>query len=115
MKVKRRVLKGAVSLLAVFLLLSLGLASAFAQTETGQITVKATDTAGAAVAGAKVTVKSQGTSAERTGTTGDDGSVTITSLQSGLYDVTVTGSGFSPFKQTAQVTVGAKLSIEANL
>ena len=41
MKVKRRVLKeAAASLLAVFLLLSLGLGSAFAQSETGQLTVK---------------------------------------------------------------------------
>ena len=66
MKVKRRVLKeAAASLLAVFLLLSLGLASVFAQTETGQITVRATDSNGAAVAGASVTVKAPGTGAER--------------------------------------------------
>ena len=50
MKLKRRVLKEAVaSLLAVFLLLSLGMASAFAQSETGQLTVKAADEKGADV------------------------------------------------------------------
>src|SRR5207247_7769553 len=101
MKVKRRVLKeAAASLLAVFLLLSLGLVSAFAQTETGQITVKATDTSGAALAGASVTVKSTATSAERTATTNEEGIATITNLNPGIYDVTVTGgSGFAPFKQ----------------
>ena len=116
MKVKRRVLKeAAASLLAVFLLLSLGLASAFAQTETGQITVKAADPSGAVVAGATVTVKSVGTGAERTTTTNEEGVATITNLQSGVYDVTVTGSGFAPFKQQAQVTVGARVNIDAAL
>src|SRR5947208_1739782 len=116
MKVKRRVLKeAAASLLAVFLLLSLGLVSAFAQTETGQIVVRATDTTGAAVAGADVSVKSLGTGAERKSTTNEEGTATITNLQPGLYEVTVTGGGFSPFKQTAQVTVGAKLTVEASL
>lgn len=116
MKVKRRVLKeAAASLLAVFLLLSLGLASAFAQTETGRITVKATDTSGAAVAGAAVTVKSVGTGAERKTTTNEEGVATITNLQPGRYEVTVTGSGFAPFTQQADVSVGGSVSVEASL
>jgi len=117
MKVKRRVLKEVVaSLLSVFLLLSLGLVSAFAQTETGQITIKATDPSGAVVAGATVTVKSAGTGIERTGTTNEEGVATLTNLQPGLYDVTVTGgSGFAPYKQQAQITVGAKINIDASL
>jgi hypothetical protein len=116
MKVKRRVLKkGIANLLAAFLLLSAGLVSAFAQTETGQITVKATDEKGAVVAGATVTVKSLNTGAERTTTTNEEGVATITSLQSGVYEVSVTGSGFAAFKQQAQVTVGARLTIEAAL
>jgi hypothetical protein len=116
MKVKRRVLKGAVSLLAVFLLLSLGFASVFAQTETGQITVKATDTTGAAVAGATVKVKSVERGAESTTTTNEEGIATITNLQPGVYDITVTGgSGFAPFKQQAQVTVGGRTTVEASM
>ena len=117
MKVKRRVLKeAAASLLAVFLLLSLGLSSALAQTETGQITVKATDSNGAAVAGATVTVKAPGTGAERTGKTNEEGVVSFANLQPGLYDVTVTGgSGFAPFNQQAQVSVGGKVTVEASM
>ena len=116
MKVKKRGLKKAVSsLLAVFLLLSLGLASTFAQTETGQITVRALDEKGAVVAGAAVSVKSVSTGAERTATTNDEGSATITNLQSGVYDVTVTGSGFAPNKQQVQVTVGARLTVDFSL
>jgi hypothetical protein len=41
MKVKRTLREGMASLLAVFLVLSFGLARGLAQTETGQITVKA--------------------------------------------------------------------------
>jgi outer membrane receptor protein involved in Fe transport len=116
MKVKGRVLKEAfASFLAVFLLLSLGLASAFAQSETGQITVTATDTSGAAVAGATVSVKSVGTAAERKTTTNADGSATITNLQPGVYDVTLTGAGFASNNQKVQVTVGAKLSLDFSL
>jgi hypothetical protein len=115
MKVKRRVLKEAVaSLLAVFLLLSLGSVSVFAQ-ESGQITVKATDPQGAVVAGATVSVKSTTTGADRTSPTNDEGVALIIGLQPGVYDVTVSGSGFASYKQQAQITVGAKLSIDAVL
>jgi Carboxypeptidase regulatory-like domain/TonB dependent receptor len=89
---------------------------ALAQTETGQITVKITDPQGAAVSGASVNVRSveKGT-ALPTVTTGDEGTATITNLQSGLYEVTVTSQGFANFTQRAQVTVGAKLAIEVHL
>src|SRR6185369_2905324 len=115
MKVKRRVLKGAfASSLAVFLLLSLGLASVFAQTETGQIVVKASDPSGAVVPGATVNVSQVNTGRKLPATTtNEDGSATFTNLQPGRYEVTVTGAGFAPFTQQAEVTVGARLSIEA--
>src|SRR5215813_4717209 len=116
MKVKPRVLKEVVaSLLSVFLLLSLSIVSALAQAETGQITVKATDEKGAVVSGAAVTVKKTDTGTVRTATTNDEGVAIITNLQPGRWTVSVEGKGFSPFTQDADVTVGAKLSIEAPL
>jgi hypothetical protein len=116
MKVKLRVLKkAAASLLSVFLLLSLGLVSAFAQTETGQITVTARDEKGAVVSGANVTVKSAATGAERKTTTNEEGTAIITSLQPGRYTVTVEGSGFAPFTQEADISVGSRLSLDAAL
>src|SRR5436190_8739657 len=116
MKVKRRGLREAIAtLLTVFLLLSLGLGSALAQTETGQVTVKATDPQGAVVAGATVLVKSTATGAERTTTTNAEGIATITNLQPGVYDITVTSGNFAPFKQQQQITVGGKMSLDANL
>ncbi|HXG93774.1 MAG TPA: TonB-dependent receptor [Blastocatellia bacterium] len=116
MRLKRKTLReAAASLLAFFLLLSSGPVAVFAQVETGQITVKATDPQGAVIAGATVSVKSTTTGAERTAITNEEGIAVITALQPGLYDVTVTAGDFAPNKQQANVTVGAKLSLEAQL
>src|SRR5690348_13041332 len=113
MTIKGSTLKRAVaSFLAVFLLLPF---SAFAQAETGQITVKATDPQKAVVPGASVTVRSVERGTTQTATTNDEGFATITNLQPGLYEVTVSGSGFAAYTQRAQVTVGAKLTVEAEL
>src|SRR5262245_29724413 len=116
MKFKRKRLLGVlVTLLAVLVIWSIGPIAAIAQTETGQISVKAIDPQAAVVAGAMVSVKSTTTGTAKTATTNEEGVAVITNLQPGLYDVTVTGSGFAPFKQQAQVTVGGKLTIEATL
>ncbi|MEN3334969.1 MAG: hypothetical protein V7641_4334 [Blastocatellia bacterium] len=112
MNIKGKTLKKAVaSLLAVFFLLPL---TVFAQ-ESGQISVKVTDPSKAAVAGAVVTVKSVERGTTLTANTNEEGVALVTGLQPGQYDVTATGSGFAPFTQRAQVTVGAKLSLEAEL
>src|SRR5690349_21690885 len=104
------------ALLLALLLSSVSVIPTFAQTETGQITVRATDPQGAVVSGATVTVRSieKGTTFPAV-TTSDEGTATITNLQPGLYEVTVSGQGFGNFTQQAQITVGAKLSIEAKL
>jgi hypothetical protein len=113
MNIKGKTLKKAVaSLLAVFFLLPL---AAFAQTETGQITVKAVDPSKAVVPGATVTVKSLERGTTQTATTNEEGIATITSLQPGQYEVTVTGSGFAPSVLRAQITVGAKLTLDAEM
>src|SRR3954471_16094297 len=110
----RRMVQCALSLMLAVLLSSLGTFPVFAQTETGQITIKVSDPQGAVIPGATVTVRSvdRGTTLPAV-TTGDEGTATITSLQPGLYEVTVTTAGFANFTQQAQVTVGARLSIEA--
>src|SRR5690242_5763585 len=112
MNITRKTLKKAVaSLLTVFFLLPI---AAFAQAETGQIVVKVTDAQGAVIPGATVTAKSveRGTSSTPV-TTNEEGIATIAGLQPGVYDVTVTGSGFAAYSLKAQVSVGAKVSLEA--
>src|SRR5215471_18981080 len=68
MKFKQKRLTGAPArLLAVLLVLSGGLVSAFAQAETGQIIVRVTDPEGAVIPGASVTIKSAGIGFSQTG------------------------------------------------
>ena len=113
MKFAQRAFKETVSSFLVFLLfVSLSPALAFAQAETGQMIVKAVDPQGAVISGATVKVRSVERGTEVTSTTNDEGVATITNLQPGLYEVTVEGGGFAPFTQRAQVTVGARLSID---
>ena len=65
-----------------------------AQTFRGTILGTATDSSGAAISGATVTVKNTGTGLVRTVTTGDDGSFSVPELPIGTYSVTVEKSGF---------------------
>jgi hypothetical protein len=98
---------------ALFVLVMLS-GAAMAQ-ETGQISGTITDPNGALVPGATVVVKSVGTGAERSVTTGSDASYLVTNLQPGLYDVSVTASGFGTSTQRAQVSVGGRLTLDFNL
>lgn len=97
------------------LALTMIVGSALAQTETGQIVGKVTDPNGAVVAGAKVLVKSVNTSREVAATSNEQGLYTVTSLQPGLYDVTVESGSFKPGTQRVQVTVGSKVSLPTQL
>src|ERR1700724_3240545 len=65
-----------------------------AQTFRGTILGTVTDSSGAAVSGATVTVKNTGTGLLRTVSTGDDGSFSVPELPIGTYSVTVEKSGF---------------------
>jgi Carboxypeptidase regulatory-like domain/TonB-dependent Receptor Plug Domain/TonB dependent receptor len=65
-----------------------------AQTFRGTILGTVTDTSGAAVSGATVSVKNTGTGLLRTVTTDDDGNYSAPELPIGTYSVTVEKSGF---------------------
>jgi Carboxypeptidase regulatory-like domain/TonB dependent receptor/TonB-dependent Receptor Plug Domain len=64
------------------------------QTFRGTILGTVTDTSGAAISGATVSVKNTGTGLLRTVNTGDDGSYSAPELPIGTYSVTVEKSGF---------------------
>jgi hypothetical protein len=53
-----------------------------------------TDSSGAAVAGADVKVVNQGTNVAVNTTTGNDGQYTVTNLDPGIYEITVSAKGF---------------------
>ncbi|MFI5058918.1 MAG: TonB-dependent receptor domain-containing protein [Candidatus Acidiferrales bacterium] len=65
-----------------------------AQTFRGTILGTVTDSSGAAVSGATVTVKNVDTGLVRTAATGDDGSYSVPELPIGNYSVTVEMNGF---------------------
>src|SRR6266852_9287180 len=79
---------------AAFAFLFLGVV--FAQMDQGLIVGTVTDASGAAIPGATVTVKSDKTGSERTGTTNDRGFFSVTNLSPAQYTVTAKGAGLGP-------------------
>src|SRR2546430_9585643 len=83
---------------------------------TGKIAGVVTDSSGAAVPGATVTVKSTALMAERTSNTGADGAYLFDLLPPGTYEVTVMSKGFKGFSETGIVlTAGFTATVSANL
>lgn len=86
-----------------------------AQTITGTISGDVTDTSGAVVPGATVTVENLGTSEKRTATTTASGSYRIPDLAIGKYKVTAAAEGFKTLVQMAEVLTGAVTRSECKL
>ena len=83
---------------------------------TGKIAGVVTDSSGAAVPSATVTVKSTALMAERTTTTGADGAYLFDLLPPGTYEVTVTSKGFKGYAETGVVlTAGFTATVNAKL
>jgi len=84
----------AIAVVCTFLLTMLAATPASAQTFRGSILGTVTDTSGAAVVGATVTIHNVATGIDRITQTNVDGSYLVPELQIGAYDVTVVMSGF---------------------
>ncbi|HET8636526.1 MAG TPA: carboxypeptidase regulatory-like domain-containing protein, partial [Acidobacteriaceae bacterium] len=124
---RRKLRLAAYSLLAVLLSIPLGL---HAQQYSGSITGAVTDSTGAAIPGATVTITNVGTGAKTTQKSGGDGGFTFAQLPVGTYEVTVTQSNFKEFTETGVVVhtstptevpvvmqvgqVSQKVTVEAN-
>ncbi|MFZ3266771.1 MAG: TonB-dependent receptor [Terriglobales bacterium] len=91
--------------LAVFAVLALSF-SAFAQVENGQFAGTVTDPTGAAIANAKVTVKSAATDLTQSIMTNSSGNYTIKELPVGVYNLTVEAAGFKTVSNNG-VTINA--------
>jgi len=98
-----------------FLAILLGYRPAWSQAETGQISGTVTDSTGAVIPGADVTATNVATNGQRTTRTGTAGTYLIPGLEPGVYDVTVTSQSFANFRARAEVTVGGKVTIDAQL
>jgi Carboxypeptidase regulatory-like domain/TonB-dependent Receptor Plug Domain len=99
----------------VFFSLLLAAMMIWAQAETAQITGTVLDATGAAIPKATVTVKNVDTGAVRTTVASEVGNYTVTNIQPGNYEITVTAAGFSSSKQNITLTVGAKVAVDAKL
>ncbi len=89
--------------------------TAWAQTETGQISGTITDATGAVLVGAKVVAKSVNTGLTHETTTNSAGIYTIPSLRPDTYEVTIQATGFQGLNQRVQVAVGSTSEVSAQL
>ena len=99
----------------MFFILSAVSTRASAQ-ETGSISGTVTDPTGAVMAGASVTARNTGTDAVRTEVANPNGTYTFLNLQPATYQISVPAlGGFGAFKQSAEVTVGGRLTVDIKL
>lgn len=88
---------------AICVLFFSSFSNTFAQGTTTRFTGTVTDTSGAAVPGATVTLTNEATNVSLTTTTGDNGSYTFDLIQAGTYTVTVEKIGFKKYVSTNNV------------
>ncbi len=102
-------------LLGMALLAILTFGSLAQAQEAGQISGTITDPTNAVVPNATVTIKNIGTNAVRTVTSSSTGAYLVTGLQPAQYELTVTEAGFHPYSTRIEVTVAAKVTVDAKL
>jgi hypothetical protein len=101
---------------ACLLLLSALALNAFAQVNTASVTGLVTDTAGAVVPNASVTLKNKATNFETTAATDSSGYYTFASVPVGAYTVTVERQGFKRVVvEEVRLEVGQKARVDAAL
>ncbi len=89
---------------------------AWAQSSYGSIIGIVTDTSGAQIAAADVTVRNEGTNAAQTTRSSDSGSYTVQNLNPGSYTVIVSRPGFKTNSRNhVDVTIGGSTRIDAAL
>ncbi len=105
----------ALLLAALFCFLAVAPSALFSQT-AGTVDGTVTDSSGAAVAGATVTLVDKATNTPRSVTTNEAGRYVFVEVRPGVYDVSISKTGFRITKLTDQkVTVGTELAINISL
>ncbi len=98
------------------LLLLLAAADLRAQGTTSRVTGVVSDSSGARIPGASVTLTNEGTAVSFTTTTSDSGAYTFEAVQVGSYAVKVELQGFKTFESTGNiVTIGEPRTVNAVL
>ncbi len=110
----RTILQRRIVLISAMLLLSA--TGILAQEFRGTITGTVADPNGAVAVGATVVVKNKGTNLSTTVTTNGEGSYTVPFLVPGVYDVTVTASGFkTTSRENIEVGVSDRVIVDMTL
>src|SRR5262245_36527230 len=104
-----------VRVVVILACLFLAAAAVSAQTTTSTIEGTVTDTSGAVIAGASVTVRGDTTAAERTVTTDARGVYRITALPAGTYTVTVASAGLATSASSLEVTLNRVVTFDVTL
>ncbi|MGA9145472.1 MAG: carboxypeptidase-like regulatory domain-containing protein, partial [Candidatus Acidiferrales bacterium] len=101
---------------AALAMIALGVTTASAQTFRGTILGTVTDTSGAAILNAKVTIRNVDTGIERSTETTADGGYLVPELPVGTYTVTIEQSGFQKSVTTGvRVDIAAERRVDASL
>jgi len=86
-----------------------------AQESEATLSGRVTDSSGAGVANAKVSVRNLATSQSMEAQTGAAGTYSLAKLAPGEYEVTVSAEGLAPKKQNVILAAGASLTFNAEL
>ena len=99
----------------VIVLLLAATVTAFGQGTTSRVTGIISDSSGAAIAGASVTLTNESTGVSLTATTNDGGAYTFDLIQAGTYRISVEKQGFKKFVSsgnTVNVNVPATINLK---
>ncbi len=88
---------------------------AYAQADLGSVAGVVTDSSGAVIPKAQVSVTNLETGAVRTTVTNSRGEYSVSQLLPATYKVSITAPGFAPAAQSVSVTVGSQNTVSAKL
>jgi hypothetical protein len=112
----RRTARARLALLTLVLALCFGSVpppTASAQSTDGRLIVTVKDTSGAVIPGANITVRSEETQIETSGTTTDTGVFTLPQLKVGLYTVTVSAPNFqTTIAESVKIDLGKEYGLD---
>ena len=104
------------TLTLLFALLAIVMHPAHAQVLYGTLVGTVTDSSGALIRGASISITQQETKDTRTAATGNDGTYTLSTVPTGTYDITATKAGFQAYEAKAvRVALNTEVRIDIRL